>query len=692
MSLPRGTNANHFLRRFGRAGPAHALTVIWLLTTAVLAAATVLVLWELRAMELTAAQREIENLTKIFEEQTVRTIQGVDLLLEDAKDHLQLEQGAARGFFMETEALRALLHARIESAPQIRSLFGVAADGRVILLSSYDLSVPGAAVEERDFFRAHKDDPNLGLYFDKPSRSHIDGSRTIAISRRLNGPNGTFGGVITAAIDAGYFEQLYSSIELGAGSEISLYMRDGTLLARQPHPDGTISSFAGPAPPDTPQPDAAARILRRTAGGSHLLTAHRGVGSYPLVVAVAVNESAVLANWRRHAMLMASGAMGIVLILALAAAAVARELARDEKLTKALQDSEARLHGIIDSAMDAIITVDDDQRIVLFNPAAEKMFRCSSGDVMGASLDRLIPQRNREAHRRHLENYGQTGMTSRAKGEQINISAVRADGEEFPIDASISQITRDGKKFYTAIVRDVTTRRQAEEQLRRSHQQLRELSASLQAVREEERTRIARELHDELGQQLTGLKMDLSWMASKLREDQTNLADKINGMKRLVDATVGSVRRIASELRPLMLDDLGLVPAVEWLVTEFSRKTGIEVNLDFETRDLPLGDSVATSVFRILQESLTNVVRHAEATQVRVSLAYASEHLVLRVQDNGKGMAPNAQYKTRSYGLIGIRERAHMLGGDAQISSRQGEGTTIEITLPMHCPATEEHG
>ncbi|KAB2937688.1 MAG: hypothetical protein EFKGCFLK_00067 [Rhodocyclaceae bacterium] len=238
-----------------------------------------------------------------------------------------------------------------------------------------------------------------------------------------------------------------------------------------------------------------------------------------------------------------------------------------------------------------------------------------------------------------------------------------------------------------ALARELAREAALTAELRDSHRQLRELAAALQEVREAEQMRIARELHDELGQHLTGLKMDISWLGGKLPADPPELARKAESMKKLVDTAVKSVRRIASELRPLVLDDLGLVAGLEWLAQDFSRRTGIGVALDIDIGDTAPAEAQASALFRIVQESLTNVARHAEASQVAVTLTHAGGCLRLAVQDNGKGFAAGAG-KAGSFGLLGIRERAIMLGGEASVAGRPGEGTRIEVSLPY--PATAQ--
>src|SRR5262249_4212280 len=195
----------------------------------------------------------------------------------------------------------------------------------------------------------------------------------------------------------------------------------------------------------------------------------------------------------------------------------AKQVAADaERMKGALNSTQARLAAIVDSAMDAVITVDEEQNIVLFNRAAEQVFSVRREEAIGRPLDRFIPQRFRGAHRNHIGRFGTTGVTSRRMGDVTTLWALRADGSEFPIEASISQAAEAGRRFYTVILRDITVRKQHEDDLRRQSQELRELSARVLEAREEEKSRIARELHDELGQLLTALKMDLSWLRERM--------------------------------------------------------------------------------------------------------------------------------------------------------------------------------
>jgi len=366
---------------------------------------------------------------------------------------------------------------------------------------------------------------------------------------------------------------------------------------------------------------------------------------------------------------------------------ILRDVTERVRAEELLARSETRLRGILDSAMDAIITVDDAQHIVLFNATAEKVFGCPRTEAIGAPLAWFIPERFRPHHGEHIRRFRETGTSSRRMGEARIVMGLRRNGEEFPIDASISQIEEDGKHFYTVILRDVTERVKADEALRRSREEIKELALAANSVREQEKSRIARELHDELGQALTALKIDVVWMKQNLSASAAELAGKLTEMQMLLDGTVAATRRISADLRPLVLDDLGLAAAAEWLVQSFTTRTGVACELAM-ARDLEIREPHATTVFRVLQESLTNIAKHAKATQVEVTLQCEGDDVVIEVIDNGAGFSPAAPRKAGSFGLMGMRERAALLGGDVTIDSGPGEGTRVELRLRVKEGAT----
>jgi signal transduction histidine kinase len=235
-------------------------------------------------------------------------------------------------------------------------------------------------------------------------------------------------------------------------------------------------------------------------------------------------------------------------------------------------------------------------------------------------------------------------------------------------------------------------RRRAQEQLRESHEQLRALSVYLQHVREEERTRIAREVHDELGQALTSCKLDLSLLANKLPPNLSALKEKARALSAHIDATIQTVRRIATELRPGILDHLGLIAALEWQANEFQTRTGIKCDVRTDLHEPILTPDLATTFFRIFQETLTNIIRHAGATQVMVHLKEVAGRIILEVRDNGRGISPAEISNTRSMGLLGMKERAALLGGTFRIGpAPNGKGTLASVSIPLRTLNAERH-
>lgn len=232
------------------------------------------------------------------------------------------------------------------------------------------------------------------------------------------------------------------------------------------------------------------------------------------------------------------------------------------------------------------------------------------------------------------------------------------------------------------LAREIAERRLAEEQLRESEENLRALTARLRSVREKEQARIAREIHDELGQALTGLKMDLTWLTNRV-PPQKVFTNKAKSMSRLIDNTIHSVRRIASGLRPEALDAFGLAAAINWQAREFQKRTGIRCAIQLPPNGPEPDAERATAVFRIFQELLTNVTRHAKATRVEIRLEISGASLMLEVRDNGMGITPRQTENARSLGLLGMRERVLQFEGNFEIDGTPGKGTRVRVAIPF---------
>ena len=356
------------------------------------------------------------------------------------------------------------------------------------------------------------------------------------------------------------------------------------------------------------------------------------------------------------------------------------EASEHKRASEALRESEFRNRHLFENMNDAAFLADPETGIILdVNKRAEVLLGRPRDELIGAHQTELYPpdkaSQYRERFRRHVE-----------KGQAGNYAGEVAckDGRIVPVMISNSGTFTVAKQSYIlGLLHDVSDRRRIEGKLRRSHRELRKLAAYLQSAREVERLEVARTIHDELGQGLTALKMDVSWLARRLPKEAKELRERARDMALLIDATAGATERISTELRPALLDDLGLAAAVEWYVEDFQKHSGINCEVDVSARDVVLGRGPATAVFRILQEALRNVVRHAKATKVEVSLGTSGGKTVLKVRDNGIGIAGERVADSQAFGLLGMRERALSLGGSVRIRGRPGKGTTVTVTVPL---------
>ena len=660
--------------------PTRAVVILTLITIAAIALSITFLLWDLRKRELQHSRLETVSLAEMFIEQTKQNFDNADLILKGVQERLQTPYG--RQFALNSLPTHLLLGARVSGMRQIASLFIVDATGRVV--NSSRESVPQFLVADRAYYKAFASGKLDTLFVGSPVRSRTDGKWTLHLARRLNGSDGKFLGVLVAAVDIAKLEQSYNNMKLDFMRPLSIYLLDGTLVASLPRRENMIGTHA---------PELGNESLPAEAGNVHMVSRARGDGGrlgfalgrvtqYPMLVSVTNDEDETLASWRETAIPIALGAALVCFLIAIAAGILVEELRREVALSVSLHEANARYHRTVDSVMDAIVAVDEEQNILFFNPAAERMFGLPAGEAIGSPLTRLIPQRHRREHHMHVERYTLSNVGSRSMGSQLDISGLRADGTEFPIESTISQMVIDGKRQFTAVLRDVTERHRAEVDMREMNRQLRALSASLQEVREQERTRISRELHDELGQQLTGLKLDLAWLNKRVKEGRELQPDAMDEMRSQLDEAIASVRRISTELRPPILDDLGFGEAVKWQAAEVAKRSGMEVILNLEAAALVVNSDLATALFRIVQESLTNSVRHAHASRVEINLVTDDKGLVLTVRDNGKGFVVEER-QGGGIGLVSMRERAYALGGRLDISSSPGAGTIIQVKLPL---------
>lgn len=346
-----------------------------------------------------------------------------------------------------------------------------------------------------------------------------------------------------------------------------------------------------------------------------------------------------------------------------------------------LREAEKKYRSIFENSTGGIYQITPDGRYITANNALSRIFGYESPDDLMTNLTDIRTQL-----------YADTGcyadfirlMQRNDVVSGFESQVYRKDGSRIWIAESAVAVhnMRGELIYYEGIVEDITERKRAEEDLKSSHEQLRNLSAHLQSAIEKERMYIAREIHDELGQMLTALKMDLCWLNGKMPRDKKSLLEKTKSMSVLIDAAARTVQRISAELRPGLLDNLGLAAAIEWQVGEFEKRTGIPCELNLDSEDIVVGQDISTAIYRSFQETLTNIVRHARATLVKVVLKETADTIELVVTDNGKGITADRILSPRSFGLIGIRERVHLLKGEVNILGMQDKGTTVKVVIP----------
>jgi PAS domain S-box-containing protein len=660
--------------------PVRYVRLLALLTIMAILFSVSFLLWGLRDRELNHSHLETISITRMLMEQTEKNLESTDVLLQSIQERLLTSFGAKLP--LDGDAVRLLLNSRVAGTTHLRSIFVVDANG-MLANSSRDLTGPPISVADRDYFKVFEQGRPDFVYLSKPVRSRLDNTWTLTLARRLTDRAGHLRGVVVAAISVDDFERTLSTVQIDYPRPIGIYMMDGTLVASLPHRDNMIAMQAPELQSENlPTKSQQVRVLNQTneRTGKESIAIGK-LSGFPLLISVTDVENLSLAPWRDTAIPIGLGAVLVCIFTGLMATYLVSKLQGKQALSMALSAADERYQHTVNSVMDAIVAVDEDMRIIMFNPSAEAMFGLEASQALGQALEILMPERLRSVHRHHMQAFSSSEKASRAMAPQMEIFGKRSNGIEFPLESTISHSIIGGKMQMTAVLRDVTERRKTESALRTVNTQLRELSANLQNVREEERKRFSRELHDDLGQRLTGLKLSLSWMGSRLKEGKPTAVSDVDEMRHQMDAAIGSVRRIAAELRPRVMDDLDFRESLTWQTKEFFKHSGIQIELDLRAADRVTEDGLATALFRIVQEALTNVVRHAGADKVEVSLQYAHEELVLLISDNGRGF--DIESSAGGVGLVSMRERCGAIDATFKVNSYPGAGTQVQVTVPM---------
>ena len=361
------------------------------------------------------------------------------------------------------------------------------------------------------------------------------------------------------------------------------------------------------------------------------------------------------------------------------------DISERKKAEKKLSVSEERFRMLVENMNEGLNICDNSGTITYVNHKFLEMLGYKKKEVIGRSVIAYIEEGERQKYREKIEERKKGGRTP------YEITYIRKNGEKMYALVSPEPLFDKKGKFIGSygVITDLTKRRLMEKKLRRSQKTLSDLSRHLQSVREDEALRIAREIHDELGQSLTAMKMDISYLLKKIPEHVKKhrpIQEKARSMDKLVNMAIRSIQRISSELRPGILDDLGLVAAIEWKAQEFEKQSTIPCKLSLCCEEFKIDSKRAITLFRIFQEALTNIIRHANASRVEVSLKKKGTRplkLELKVKDDGRGINLAEIESPHSFGLIGMRERLRPFKGTFKIQGSKNQGTTLTVTLPI---------
>jgi len=349
------------------------------------------------------------------------------------------------------------------------------------------------------------------------------------------------------------------------------------------------------------------------------------------------------------------------------------DISRLKEIEQALKNSEKIYRQLFDIAPNAIILLDWESRKVLdVNPAGVELYGYTQDEFIRLRAEDLSAE---PAETQRAIQYRKTVVPYRL--------ARKKDGTVFPVEIVISDFELQGRKVHVASISDLTEQVRAKQQLIELNQNMQDLNEHVLAVVEQERLAISRDIHDDIGQNIAVLKLDLEWMAGRIPEDESDLHERLNEMCATVYQFSATIQRIAANLRPPLLDNAGLIAAIEWHVSECRKHSGLECFLMLNEDVEPLGIKISTVVMRIIQEGLTNVIRHARGTEVCISLCKRGGNLILEIADNGCGITPEQLASPQAYGLMGMAERARICRGNLEISGNPVRGTTLHLSIPL---------
>jgi PAS domain S-box-containing protein len=418
-------------------------------------------------------------------------------------------------------------------------------------------------------------------------------------------------------------------------------------------------------------PDDAHHRIVRIHGAALARGSANPIMHYTAMSAVSFLASGAIPDWSHSVRISSLGILGVSVVPTMVlGVAILTSCADRLRMQRVLLDE------LFGQAPEAVALTNTGGRVLRINREFTRLFGYSAQEAVGRSItDLIVPDEERHSYAVIApvdQRVVCEGLRRRKDGSSLYVSIVR-----------VHICVPGGDAELYAIYRDITEQKEAERRIRSANEKLRALSASLQSAREDEAASIAREIHDELGSALTGVKWGLEELGKTLADPGARA--KVESLARQADAAIAAVRRIASELRPSVLDDLGLIEAIEWQARQFQARTGIVCVCESTIEEARLGPEQATAAFRILQEALTNVLRHARASRVNVKIEEIREEavFVLTIRDNGRGIREDEKWGRQSLGLLGMQERARILGGEVEIAGSDGTGTVVSVRMPF---------
>jgi signal transduction histidine kinase len=676
---------------------------------------------------LSVTEMRVRNLVQVIEEQTGGSIAAVEIALAGTARTLQLLPGKIEP---RQPIVHALLRENVAKLPFVRAIWVLDAEGNMIHDSD---NLPGKYnLSDREYFRVQRDDRAHGLYVDRPIRSRL-GVWFIGVSRRIENPDGSFAGVIVAALEPKYLQRFYESIDVGKEGTVGLYQPDGTLMVRAPETDEQIGRKLDPPPQFVallPTAESGQYRSASSVDGIARIYSYRRVKGKPLVVVVGVGEAESLAGWRNAARIYALASVAFVLVISWLGYLVLRELHRRSVLSRelaldiarrkqaeSLLESERRALEMIAAgatlpqALDTLVRIIEEQApemlgSILLLDADGVHLRHGAAPSLPERFARAI---DGEAIR---EGAGSCGTAAFRRApvivEDIATDALWRDYRELaaahglracwstPIFDAQQQVlgtfamyfrtprrpSDDHQRLIAAVthIAAIAISKSLEEaRLRNLLSRLRVLSRRLVEVAETERRSINRELHDRIGQNLSTLNLNFDLLRSRLPEgSRGELVGRIDCAQRLLESTIVQVRNVMAELHPPALDDFGLLAALCAHAEAFGARVGTPIVVHGEEFAPRLPRAVEYSLLRIAQEAVANAAKHAHAKRIDVTLASTPERVTLTIADDGAGF-DTVRPRTTSWGLTVMRERAEAAGAALNIESTPGGGTRVTV-------------